>query len=363
MQLFPRPRRIEIDEGSIPADTEIERRTDATLPAQGYRIDIEAGRIVLASSDVAGARYASDTLTQILGQCSGKLPRLTIQDWPDFPLRGYMLDISRDRVPTRKTLARIVDLLDLFRINHLQLYTEHTFAYSEHEVVWRDASPITVEDLAWLDNYCRDRSIELSANQNCFGHMGRWLAHPEYKDLAEAPEGWTTSWGAHWKAGVLYPDSRSFDLVRGLFDELLPCFSSQRVNINCDETFELGKGRSAEAVRERGRGRVYLDFLQRILADLHGRDKEVLFWGDVVRQHPELVGELPRDDTTALVWHYEAPVENPELPEGLDEILDEVGINEQVLRGFAGQLPAFVDSGYPFWVCPGTSPGTRCSAD
>lgn len=39
-------------------------------------------------------------------------------------IRGVMLDISRDKVPTLKTLFEIVDLLSLLKINHLQLYVE-----------------------------------------------------------------------------------------------------------------------------------------------------------------------------------------------------------------------------------------------
>ena len=270
-----------------------------------------------------------------------------------------MLDISRDRVPTRATLSSLVELMELARINHFELYTEHTFAYAAHETVWRDASPMTANDIRWLDQLCAAKGIELVANQACFGHMERWLKHDAYRCYAEAPDGWTTSWGAKWQAAVLHPDDASFDLVRMLFEELLPNFSSNVVNINCDETFELGKGRSEQRVRERGRGQVYLDFVARIVEDLHRQEKQVLFWGDVIRQHPELVKKLPKSsttaDTTALVWHYDAPLENPSLPAGLESILAEVGITEDVLRGFAGQVPAFSNHGVPFWVCPGTS--------
>ena len=64
-----------------------------------------------------------------------------------FEHRAYMLDISRDRVPTMKTLREIVDLLERCRYNQLQLYTEHTFAYREHSVVWEDADPMTAAEI------------------------------------------------------------------------------------------------------------------------------------------------------------------------------------------------------------------------
>ena len=53
-----------------------------------------------------------------------------------------MLDISRNKVPTMGQLKEAVDAFEMLKINHLQLYTEHTFAYAGHEEVWRDASPI-----------------------------------------------------------------------------------------------------------------------------------------------------------------------------------------------------------------------------
>ena len=38
------------------------------------------------------------------------LPCVHIEDWPSYPVRGIMLDVSRDRVPTMQTLRRLLDL-------------------------------------------------------------------------------------------------------------------------------------------------------------------------------------------------------------------------------------------------------------
>ena len=63
------------------------------------------------------------------------------------PMVGYQLDISRDKVPTMRSLHRIVDILSAQGYNSFQLYVEHTFAYGGHEKVWRDASPVPPESL------------------------------------------------------------------------------------------------------------------------------------------------------------------------------------------------------------------------
>jgi len=353
--LLPRPRHIELTGGAVPSDAPVACARDAGIPPQGFHLEIGRDGIHLRCADDGGERYGRAALGQIRTQSRETLPGLRVRDWPDYPVRGYMLDVSRDRVPNRATLERIVELLDMLRINHLQLYTEHTFAYPGHEAVWRDASPMTPSDIRWLDALCAERGIELAANQNGFGHMARWLRHPAYEDLAETPGGWTTAWGARWPAAVLHPDERARAFVLGLYRELRPCFSSRRININFDETFELGKGRSADRVAAVGRGRVYFEFLQSIVRELQHDGAEVLFWADVLRVHPELIAELPARDLIALVWHYEAPIADPALPAGLEEILADVGIDEEALRGFAGQVPAIADTGVPFWVCPGTS--------
>ena len=80
---------------------------------EGYRLSIGADGIHIVAHDAAGAFYAAMTMRQLARQCAGagELPCLRIEDWPDFPHRGVMLDISRDKVPTMETLYALVDVL------------------------------------------------------------------------------------------------------------------------------------------------------------------------------------------------------------------------------------------------------------
>ena len=128
-------------------------------------VRIEYGRELPHDKDTDNKYIrASDTLKKWLEQGT-----LQIDDKPDFANRGVMLDISRDKVPTMETLYKQIDILAECKINQIQLYTEHTFAYDNHKVVWQNASPMTPEQILDLDQYCRDRHIELVPNQNSFG--------------------------------------------------------------------------------------------------------------------------------------------------------------------------------------------------
>ena len=301
------------------------------IPDQGYKLNISPKLIEIIAPTPAGAFYGACTLAQIVRQSDGELPCLSISDRPDFPARGIMLDISRDKVPTMDTLYCLVDLMADWKLNQLQLYTEHTFAYLAHPVVWKNASPMTGEEILTLEAYCKERFIELVPNQNSFGHMTRWLIHDEYRGLAEAPNGCDTIWGYFKDPFSLCPlDKRNVPLLKGIYDELLPHFTSRLFNVGCDETVDLGCGRSKTACEEHGTGRVYLDFLLEIykLVNAHGRT--MMFWGDIIMHHPELIPELPKE-IIALEWGYEA--NHPFLEHGAK----------------------FAESGIPFYVCPGTS--------
>ncbi len=299
---------------------------------QGYTLDITPQGVSIVGHDPAGVFYGVCTLNQLLHQFGGVVPCMSVSDHPDFAARGVMLDISRCKVPTMDTLKELIDMLAGFKINQFQLYTEHTFAYREHRAVWADASPITGEEVLELDAFCRERFVELVPNQNSFGHLSPWLSHPRYKHLAEAPDGFDWPWGGHSDQPFsLNPtDPRSLDFLRSLYDDLLPYFSSKLFNVGCDETFDLGTGRSKEACAERGVHRVYLDFLLQIYELVRERGRTMMFWGDIILHEPSLIPELPQD-VIALEWGYE--FDHP----------------------FEERCARFAEAGVPFYVCPGTS--------
>lgn len=311
-------------------------RLDASVEnSQGYRLVTGEQPIHIEAKEPVGAFYGVLTLIQLLQQFGATLPKLTIDDWPDLPNRGLMLDISRDKVPTMETLYDIVDRLASWKINEFQLYTEHTFAFRNHPDASANASPMTAEQIMALDAYCRERFIDLVPNQASFGHMHRWFEHPQYMDMAESPDGFVTPWGVrHDIPFSLSPTSeKCLPFLEGLYNELLPNFSSRKFNVNLDETFDLGQGRSKAIVAEKGTGRVYLDFLLGIYERVKAQGKTMQFWGDIVAHYPELVPELPRD-LIALDWWYDADYDFP-------------------------TTAAYAKNGIPFYVCPGTS--TWCS--
>jgi len=295
--------------GGSAALLRLERRAD--LGEEAYELEVHPGHVTLAAAAPAGFHHALGTLAQLLEDAPTLggtllLPCLRIEDRPGFRVRGAMLDISRNRVPTMGSLFALVEKLSRWKYNQLQLYTEHTFAYAGHEEVWRDWSPMTPEEIRELDRFCAEHFIELVPNQQSFGHMHHWLKHERYNDLAEVPAGVDHPFHFTPEPFSLNPrDGRVFDLLEDLYDQLLPCFSSDDFNVGLDETFDLGQGRSAQAVKKRGVDGVYLEFLGQVARRVKERGKRMHFWAGILLNHPERVGELP-EDVVPNLWGYEA---------------------------------------------------------
>ena len=319
MNLLPQPRSMSVGGARRPW-IEPSVATDPSLPREGYRLSVSDSEVKLTAADDAGAFYGRATLGQLRREHDGELPLCEVEDWPDLPVRGVMLDVSRDKVPTMETLEALVDRLASWKVNQVQLYMEHTFAYANHRDVWADASPFTAEEIRGLDRFCRDRHVELVPNQNCFGHMGRWLDHERYRQLAMFPDGWTER-GRRRPPGTIDPSKPgSLALVRELLAELLPNFASQRVHVGLDEPFEMPPERRDD----------YGAWVRtlRELPELEGR--HMLMWGDILAEHPQLIPRLP-EDVTVCEWGYED------------------------WHPFEPRTKQLADAGLPFWVCPGTS--------
>ena len=339
MNLLPTPRFLKLGRGvlALPKDDPASAihfiKSNAAPPhPEGYTITINQSGVKIQFREVAGLRAGVATLRQLVRQYFFRLPCLKIRDWPDFARRGVMLDISRGRVPKLETLLDLVERLADFKINEFQLYTEHTFAYRNYKSVWQNWGALTAVEIRKLDRRCRELGIDLVPNQNSFGHLRYFLEHPKLKKLAEVSEPYEGSSGDFLRfPTTLAPNHPgTIKFIRELYQELLPNFSSQFFNAGCDETWDLGRGQSRKLCKRHGNGWVYFNFLNRIHREVTKRDRRMMFWGDIILHHPELIKELPKD-SIALNWGYEAN------------------------HPFEKEAAIFAKSKIPFYVCPGTS--------
>jgi len=297
---------------------------------EGYELIITSEAITVYASTGAGIFYGVQTLRQIIRQAGALVPALTIQDEPHFENRGFYHDVTRGKVATLETLKTLVDRAAFYKLNQIQLYVEHSFAFAGLSEVWVDKDPLTAEEILLLDQYCQKRHVELVPSLSTFGHFYEILKSKSFNHLCEIDITGKKDYSfidrmAHHTLNTL--EEGSFKLVEKMLNDFIPLFSSNQFNICCDETFDLGKGRSKAKADEVGTGRLYVDFLNKIINCVKKHNKQVMFWGDVILHHPELLNEIPKD-VICLTWDYSS------------------GCSDHAVSKIA-------ETGRPQYVCPG----------
>lgn len=271
------------------------------LLGEAYTLTVTREKLVLSAGGAAGLFYGIQTVRQIFTH--EKVPCLYIEDAPDFGYRGFYHDVTRGKVPKVETLKKLIDWMAYYKLNSLQLYVEHTFAFKEYADSIERTGYLTPEEIKELDAYCYENFIEFIPSLSCFGHLYELLQKDQYKELCELEnyEQEHATFCERMRHHTIDPTNpKSLALVKSLIDQYMPLFRSNKFNICCDETFDLQIGRH----KDMDVGRLYVDFIKQIAAYVHSKGKTVMMWADILLKHKELIGELP-EDIHFLNWYYD----------------------------------------------------------
>lgn len=272
LNLLPWPSKVIETGGFCASNLEVRAVVDSKIPREGYRLEVVADGITIASSSAAGEFYARRTLEQLRG--GNGVPCVRIEDAPVYPWRGYMLDEGRHffgKETVRLILDRMADYklnvfhwhltedqgwrLDIPGMPELAKYASVRprsmkrgaklfFDKERHEHYAKDYNTekygpffYTAEDLREIVAYAAERNITVVPEVDLPGHMRAALA--AYPELACFPENIVPRMaGDHW--GVLNdvlcagnPDTIRF--LDRVLDYLCEIFPSEVIHIGGDE--------------------------------------------------------------------------------------------------------------------------------
>lgn len=269
---------------------------------QGFKIIAKKNQILIQAKTEVGAYYGCLMVKQMLQKTN---KTFEIEDYPDLNIRGAMLDISRSKVPKLETLKEMVLFLSKLRYNHLELYIEgFSFEYKSFPNVLNELNYITLNEYLELEKFANFYYIDFVPNQNGFGHMQDWLAKDEYKMLAESPLGFDI-WGSHREPSTLDPtNAKSIDLVITMYDDMLPYTKSKYFNMNFDEPYELGYGKSKEETLKTSIEDVYIKYFNLLAKQVKKYQKTPLLFADVVIKCPEKLDKIDKD-AIFIDWGYD----------------------------------------------------------
>lgn len=95
--------------------------TDKKLGEEGYAIKI-TDRVAASAPTTTGLYWSTRTLLQLAEQNQERsLPQGVIRDYPDYPLRGFMIDCGRKFIPM-SYLQDLVKIMAYYKMNTLQVH-------------------------------------------------------------------------------------------------------------------------------------------------------------------------------------------------------------------------------------------------
>lgn len=284
------------DERLLPTLDAIGLAIDDKFDEEGYALDANKERIIIAAPTGQGLFYGAQTLRQLIGRGGddrSSVPAVAIKDWPTMRWRGVHDDISRGPVPTLDYMKKQIRTIASFKLNLFSLYIEHVFDYQSHPLIGPKEGALNAAEVKELVEYARAYYVTILPEQQAFGHLHHILKNEAYSDLAETPHG-------HVLAPV---NEKSYALIKDIYAELVPQFPGPLFHIGADETWELGRGQTKARADEVGLGRVYLEHLKRVAEIMKPYKKRLMFWGDIAMKYPELLNILPKD-VIAVAWNY-----------------------------------------------------------
>ncbi|MGO9325906.1 MAG: glycoside hydrolase family 20 zincin-like fold domain-containing protein [Terracidiphilus sp.] len=295
---------------------------DPAMESEGYILVIGPNEAAIIGATGSGVFYGVQTLKQMLPLPGA--PRVlftgTVRDWPAMQYRGISDDLSRGPFPTLDFQKHQIRVFASFKINIYSPYFENTLLYPDHPLAAPPGGSLTPAQVADLIDFARQYHITIVPDQESFGHLHNVVKWELYQDEAETPHGYMLAPG---------PDGTLL-LIKDWFTDVAREFPSPFIHIGADETFDLGLGRTRDAVAQQGYGMVYVAFLKEIHDTLAPANRRLLFWGDIGDANPDAVAGLPKD-MIAVPWNYLAQTD------------------------FGKLIQPFAKNGIETWVAPGDS--------
>ena len=275
--------------------------TDKKLGEEGYAIKITA-RVAASAPTTTGLYWSTRTLLQLAEQNQERsLPQGVIRDYPDYPLRGFMIDCGRKFIPM-SYLQDLVKIMAYYKMNTLQVhlndngfkqYFEHnwdkTYAAFRLEsdtypgLAARDGS-YSKKEFIDFQKQAASNFVEIIPEIDVPAHS---LALTHYK-----PEIGSKEYGMD-HLDLFKPET--YEFVDALFKEYLegdnPVFVGKRVHIGTDEYSNAKKD-----VVEKFRA-----FTDHYIRFVEGFGKQAVVWGAL--SHAKGDTPVKSEDVIMNAWY------------------------------------------------------------
>lgn len=313
-------------------DIVLRLRNDKKMPAEGYNISI-GKQVVVTAPEPIGLYWATRTLLQMAEQSDDRaLPYGDIHDFPDYGVRGFMLDCGRKFIPL-EFLEDYVKIMSYYKMNTFQIHLNDNAFHKFYNWDWdktysafrleSDTYPglaaedghYTKQEFIDLQKLAEKHFVDIIPEIDVPAHS---LALTQYK-----PEIGSRKYGMD-HLDLFKPET--YEFVDNLFKEYLegeePVFRGKRVHVGTDEYSNKDK----EVVEK------FRSFTDHYIKFVEGYGKQACVWGALTHA----AGDTPvkSDNVVMSAWYngYADPVQMAKdgyklisIPDGLLYIVPNAG--------------------------------------
>ena len=301
---------LQVAEGSAKkGDIALTIKKDKKLGTEGYTVKI-GNKVEISAPTNTGVFWATRTILQMAEQSAEHtLAQGTIRDWPDYAMRGFMLDCGRKYIPI-EFLREYVEFMAYYKMNTFQIHlNDNGFKqffghdWSKTQSAFRLESEYfpgltardghyTKKEFIDLQKLAEGLFVEIIPEIDVPAHS---LAFTKYRPEIGSAE-----------YGVDHLDlfkKETYQFVDSLFDEYLkgdePVFRGKRVHVGTDEYSNRDK-----AVVEQFR-----HFTNHCLTLVEGYGKQAMAWGALT--HAKGDTPVKVDNILLSMWYngYADPTE------------------------------------------------------
>lgn len=313
---------------------------DKTIPAEGYRLVVNATGVTISASKPAGIFYGVQTLLQLLPSAvesradqkpvtDWALPFVTINDYPRFGWRGLMLDVARHFF-TKEEVKRYIDDMVKYKFNVLHWHLSDdqgwrleikslpkltsvgawnvkktgrfgTFSKPEPDEPRNYGGFYTQEDVKEIVQYARERFVNILPEIDVPGHSMAAIA--SYPELVCTPGTYMVNSGERfmiWPGGgqhfygeidnALCPaNEKVYEFLDKVFTEVAQLFPFEYIHMGGDETarnfWEKSEAVKALMKKEnlKNLDEVQSYFVKRVQKIIAGKGKKLIGWDEILQ--------------------------------------------------------------------------------
>ncbi len=271
---------------------------------EGYTMAISGGGVKITSPGRAGLFYGQKTLEQLMEDArdtGAVIPACVITDYPSLKYRAIHFDLKH-HLDTTDYYYGLIDRLADLKINAAIFEFEDKLRYARQPEVGAPQA-ISIDEMAALTMYARERNIEISPLVQGLGHATFILKHEKYAHLREKRD-------SSWVFCPLHEETYKvlFDLYLDAMDATP---KSRYLHVGGDEIEQIGIcPRCKGTADEEGVFGLNLYWLNRVceFAAKHGRIP--IFWDDMPLKHAGLWGSIRHGDEkqAEAAWNKGRPV-------------------------------------------------------